>query len=454
MPEFLISDAINSQNMRELQDFLTANPGPVTLRIQSGGGDLLPAIAASNAIARHGQVTSISDGTCGSAATALCAASKTSRGVSTCVFLLHSPHCAAEGDSTALFQAAKALDAATDSLKAIYRTKIHDESRLAAAMSGDTWLTAQEAKDIGLIDELVASGDPQANAFSVGAGTGGFSPSSSGLVGNPASPPFPSPFPSMPAQLATPTTHSAESRLRAASDGLLIRAGILPDDGKNPYRSTPMREMGTAIQAATGGFADGVDAFSRALGDSANRAMGIAFNEDAAEEPWRIMAETVLIKDFRETSLAGLSQFPSAPEIRENSEIEVAHLADTAEKASLGTYGQLFHISRRALVNDDVGYFAQLTRNLGESTSRAVGDALAALVLTKTHGVTLSDGYALFHTNHKNAGTGRAVKRFADRGVQLAGEGQRPQRGYKWNTRALAVVGGVVGAGPAQCAFR
>ena len=394
MGEHLVTN-IDGQSMADLQAFLTANPGSCKLRLQSSGGCLMSALSGAGAIQRHGGVHAVADGQTASAATILLAAANKATAIDTSLIMLHGPRASASGTSDEMRSTAQALDLATQSMKRIYAGRI-DESRLDEAMSGaDTWLSAQEAHDMGLVDNLepsgslAASGDLHVSGSLPPAGGAGKTPP---FALRPASPSIPA----LPAQGFK--TNSPDGRIRAASDALLIRCGVIDDQPSNPYRQHRMDSLGTAIQAATGGFAQGVDSLPGVLSNAANRAMGIAFEN--WNEPWRTLCDPVLVPDFRETSLAALSQLPSAPEIGENTEMENATFGDDFQTASLATYGQLLHVTRRALVNDDVGFLGQISQRLGESTSRAIGDSLAALV--NGHGMTMRDGDVLWHSKREN----------------------------------------------------
>ena len=397
MAEYLVT-TIDSPSMADLQSHLDSQKGsPVTLRIQSAGGDVLPAIAAANAIARHGQVTAIADGQAASAATVLLASAKTARAVETATLMMHAPHVTASGDSESMRSTAQALDAASAAMRQVYSGKIKDSAALDSAMSGTaTWMTATEAKALGLVDELVPPGDLQASAFSVGLETDGICSPPSGPAGIPAAPSFPAQAP------MGFRTNSIDGRIRAASDAIMIRAGKLADQPSNPFRGMRMDAMPAAIQASGGPFPQTVTSLPGILSDASNRILSQAFQN--AEEVWPRICRSVQVVDFRPVSLASLSVFPSAQRLNENTEIEFVNLKDTYETGALTTVGHRFAISRRALVNDDVMAFANLAAQLGASCSRAVGDDLATMVTTGTHGVTLKDGRALFGTDPETRG--------------------------------------------------
>ena len=403
MPEHLVT-TIDTPSMTALQDFLTANPGPVTVRIQSGGGDLLPAIAAGNAIARHGQVTAIADGQAASAATALLASAKTARAVETATLMLHAPQVTASGDSEAMRATATALDAATTALKTIYQTRIKDAAKLEAAMSGaDTWLTASQALELGLVDDLASAGTMAASGD---LRTDGYIPPVGGLGSTSPLTPRPA-LPTLPASPAMGfRTNSPDGRIKAAAEAIAAKGGFGKTEN-NPFRNLRIDEMPKQIQAATGGpFPQTSSTLSHILSEASTIVLGQAFRQ--APEVWPGICRSIPVNDFRSVSLASLGIFPSAKRIiGESSEIEfVPPLRDAGQQGSLHTFAHRYAISRRSIIDDDAGAFTNIAAQLGASCSRAVGDQLAEIVQHGNtmdgqtpragHGITLSDGRALF----------------------------------------------------------
>ena len=190
----------------------------------------------------------------------------------------------------------------------------------------------------------------------------------------------------------------ASAKIQAMSDGILIRAGMLPDAPANEFRGMRMGDLRSHIQASGAGFATRGD-FSHVLSNAANRAMSLMFEE--TEECWRTICRPIEVSDFRPTSLAALGLFPTPKVVPESGEIERGEPGDTGETTELETRALLFPITRKAIVNDDTAQFAMIAERMASAASRGVGDALAALVESEA-GVTLDDEKGLFHADRSN----------------------------------------------------
>lgn len=139
---------------------------PLTLEINSGGGDLYAAFEMWSALGAsgievHAEVQSIA----ASAASVLLTAATHATCTAVGQVMIHLPLTATEGNETAHRQAIGMLRAATDSMINAYARKCGGKktrAELLDLMKDETFLTAQQALDCGLIDEIV--GDAPAGA--------------------------------------------------------------------------------------------------------------------------------------------------------------------------------------------------------------------------------------------------------------------------------------------------
>ena len=146
-----------------ITDGMTANQvisqlppeGPITLRINSDGGDVFEAIGLYNYL-RDREVYVVIDGICASAASivAMCGKRITMRNGS--MMMLHRPLSMALGNADDLREAAAVLDKITESITDIYAARSQSLTRevIAELMSGDTWMTAGECFVKGFCDEV------------------------------------------------------------------------------------------------------------------------------------------------------------------------------------------------------------------------------------------------------------------------------------------------------------
>ncbi|TWW13165.1 hypothetical protein LABALGNA3A7_09710 [Dellaglioa algida] len=150
---------ISAKNIREILD--TANPESITVRINSVGGDVQEGIAIGNVIKSYGVPTvAYVDSLCASIATVIAVSCDKTIMAANATFMIHNPSGSMEAGTTMtaveLTSLAAALESMAHSIKQSYLDKGVKiaESKLDELMAAETWLTAQEALDMGFIDEI------------------------------------------------------------------------------------------------------------------------------------------------------------------------------------------------------------------------------------------------------------------------------------------------------------
>lgn len=135
---------------------LTYDPTTITLNISSLGGNVDDALAIHDALRNSpAKVTANLTGFVASAATIVALAADKVRMSENAFFLVHKPWVYAEGNADALRSEAQNLDTIETALLNIYKSKTGKrEATLQKLMKEEKWLTAQEAKDYGFIDEI------------------------------------------------------------------------------------------------------------------------------------------------------------------------------------------------------------------------------------------------------------------------------------------------------------
>lgn len=112
-------------------------------------------------------------------------------------------------------------------------------------------------------------------------------------------------------------------------------------------------------------------------------------------------------RDFRAKTVAALGEMPELKKVIQGGEFTYGTIAESSESYSLATYGRIFGISRQALVNDDLGAFADVAVRYGRAAAEFEAGFLATLLASNP---AMKDTVALFHANHGNlAGTGAAI---------------------------------------------
>lgn len=131
---------------------------PIVVRINSGGGSVLDGIAIHNAIARLDDVQIHIDGVAASIASYIAMAGGKVIMAENAFMMIHNPLSLAGGDAKDLRRSADLLDSMRDVLVSGYVEKSgQDEEKIIDMMAEETWLSAQEALDMGFVDEIGGS---------------------------------------------------------------------------------------------------------------------------------------------------------------------------------------------------------------------------------------------------------------------------------------------------------
>lgn len=143
----------------------------VTVRINSGGGDVFAAHAIHNQlVAYKGRVTVVIDGLAASAATIIAVAGDRIIMPSNALFMIHNPAIWLSDyyGADELLKAAEALNTIKGSIVAAYRKRCKaNAEELAAMMDAETWMGAAECLEKGFVDEIQGSVSPVLNGSSL-----------------------------------------------------------------------------------------------------------------------------------------------------------------------------------------------------------------------------------------------------------------------------------------------
>ncbi len=219
--------------------------------------------------------------------------------------------------------------------------------------------------------------------------------------------------------------------VKAAGAAIQTRAMLITDDEaaqvqqSNPYYGYSLRELareylrvanddvkgdsrmivGRALTRA-GIIGHSTSDFANLLVDASNKALQLGYME--APETYSVWTRPGTLPDFKTAHRPKLSTFSDLDVIPESGEINYGTFSDFKETIALLAYGKLFSISRKAIINDDLGAFTDAPRAMARAAARNVGDLVYAILSTNGN---MSDGNALFsvaHSNYVAGGTGAA----------------------------------------------
>ena len=141
--------------------------------------------------------------------------------------------------------------------------------------------------------------------------------------------------------------------------------------------------------------------FPNLLTTSGNRVLASAYM--AAQSPLKQIARQRTAADFRPVSILKVGEFGSLKKVSEAGEIKAISTAEATESYSLETFGGIFSLSRKAIINDDLSAFARWGEMMGRAAAETEAAQLLSLLTANTNlGAVLADGKTLFHSDHGN----------------------------------------------------
>ncbi|HBB7851709.1 TPA: Clp protease ClpP, partial [Escherichia coli] len=198
----------------------------------------------------------------------------------------------------------------------------------------------------------------------------------------------------------------------AMRQGLNARLGHERAERGNPYAMMSLFDMaqaslthrgistgsyGTRSQIVNAAFTHSSSDFTDILAGGAEKSVLAGWEHSG--ETFRQWTKKGSLSNFREARRVGMNGFSTLNKVPEGAEYKYITTSDRGEPIALATYGNIFSITRQAIINDDLDQLSTVPMAMGRAASRTVGN-LVNLVLTGN--VKLSDGIALFDKKHSN----------------------------------------------------
>ena len=138
----------------------------IDLHINSPGGDVFDGITIYNLIKQHSaNVTTYIDGLAASIASVIALAGDEIFMAENALMMIHNPYGMAMGDAAEMRKTADLLDVVRDSISKAYISKTEQpEPDIFALMDAETWMTADDAAELGFIDDVTEKMDMAACA--------------------------------------------------------------------------------------------------------------------------------------------------------------------------------------------------------------------------------------------------------------------------------------------------
>tara|TARA_E500000305_G_scaffold111402_1_gene123261 strand:- start:12329 stop:13366 length:1038 start_codon:yes stop_codon:yes gene_type:complete len=139
-----------------LQDLKDLGGKDIILHINSTGGDVFEGQAIYTALKNYtGKVTAKIEGLAASMATVIALAADTIEMTSNSLFMIHSPMSNVFGNKSQMRKQINALEKVESTMLKVYskRTGL-DEEKISYMLDSETWLSADEAKEMGFVDSV------------------------------------------------------------------------------------------------------------------------------------------------------------------------------------------------------------------------------------------------------------------------------------------------------------
>jgi hypothetical protein len=222
--------------------------------------------------------------------------------------------------------------------------------------------------------------------------------------------------------------------------------GIVESTGVDCRSLSRDEVLGRAMQVRSAGMHTTSD-FSLLLQSAGRRVLVSAY--EAAQSPLKTrISRMAMLSDFRAKSMLKISDGGLLEKVNEHGEVKSTTRSESAEGYSLATFARMFSISRQALINDDLGAFADFNAMAGRMAAQTENAELFNK-LTEASGagpIMGEDGVRMFHADHGNLGTPAAL---SVESLSAARAAMRRQTATDGTTR-LNVTPAILMVGPDQ----
>ena len=225
------------------------------------------------------------------------------------------------------------------------------------------------------------------------------------------------------------TEDESDKRMDAMAAAIMYRAGVDKSEAakaaikSNPFRAKKLLDLAQASldrcgfkstgmanpQIVAAAFTQGTSDFPVLLENVMHKTLQSAYARAAFT--WNRFCATGSVGDFRAHNRYRRGSFGVLDAVNELGEFTNKTIPD-GEKATISatTKGNIINLSRKAIIDDDLGAFVGLSNDLGRAAALTVeSDVYALLALNGGLGPVMPDGQTLFHASHNNISTAAAI---------------------------------------------
>lgn len=194
---------------------------------------------------------------------------------------------------------------------------------------------------------------------------------------------------------------------------LMARAGFAEREQDNVYNGMTLREYArmsltergigvsgyNPMQMVGAAFTHSTSDFGNILLDVANKAILQGWEE--APETYEQWTRKGQLSDFKIAHRVGMGGFSSLRQVREGAEYKYVTTGDKQATIALATYGELFSITRQAIINDDLNMLTDVPMKLGRAAKSTIADLVYA-ILTSNPKISTDNVNLFDKTKHAN----------------------------------------------------
>jgi hypothetical protein len=180
--------------------------------------------------------------------------------------------------------------------------------------------------------------------------------------------------------------------------------------------------MALGLDTRGGGLHTATD-FANLLADAANKTLRRAFEE--APQTFSAITRQTTIPDFKMAKRLQIGEAPSLLSIDDDGEFTRGTIGEGKEQYQLATYGRIFGISRKSLINDDTDAFSRIPMLFGRSARNLESNLVWTQILSNPN---MADAVALFRADARRISRAPAMRSRSPRSAPAA-QAMRKQTG-------------------------
>lgn len=203
--------------------------------------------------------------------------------------------------------------------------------------------------------------------------------------------------------------------MRAIEDSLVIRlGGSLKEPHKDidRYRGASLLDIARAVTGETSFNKEKIAERALVTADFPNLLLNagnrmLISEYEAQTATYRSFVTEVDVQDFKENTDITRGKGGRLDKIKESGELKEKSLGEGAETWSLESYGNKFVLTRKMIINDDLGAFTDMLSMFIEMAAQTANGIVYDLLMKRGDyaSYTMSDSVAIFHAGHSNLGS-------------------------------------------------